>query len=71
MNISSLIIDGALKLIQKIEYKGKENVIRIYDPRATVPERILYESKQLPGTFIDEVTDQVFIEKAGKLKLLF
>lgn len=71
MNISSLIVDGAIKLYQKIEYKGKETVIRIWDPKSTVPEKVLYESKELPGTYLDEVNDNVYTLRAGKLKLLF
>ena len=71
MNLGSLIIEGALKLVQKIEYKDKENVIRVYDPKSTVPEKVLYESKQLPGTYLDEVNNNVYTLKGNKLKLLF
>lgn len=69
--IGTLIIDGAVKLVQKREYKEKENVLRIYDPRSAVPEKILYESKQLPGAYLDEVNDNVYTLKGNKLKLLF
>lgn len=69
--IGTLIIDGVVKLVQKREYKEKENVLRIYDPRSAVPEKILYESKQLPGAYLDEVNDNVYTLKGNKLKLLF
>ena len=74
--ISSILIDGALKLIQKVTYKNrglktKENVIRIFSPREAVPEQILYESKVLPGTYLDEVNDKVYIECNGRLELKF
>ncbi len=71
MNLATVVIKGAIKLAQRIEYKNKENVIRIYDPRATTPEAVLYESKQLPGTYLDEVNDNVYTLKGNKLKLLF
>lgn len=76
MNLSTVIIDGVIHIAQKIEYKNigtrtKENVIRLFKPRSVVPDQILYESKQLPGTFIDEVNDNVYTLKNNKLKLLF
>lgn len=71
MNLSTIVIKGVIKLIQKIEYKDKENVVRIYDPAdSRVPETVLYESKQLPGTYLDEVNDNVYTLKRNKLKLV-
>lgn len=70
--ISSIVIDGVLKLIQKRIAKNKglkteENVIRIYDPRSVVPEKVLYESKTLPGTYLDEVEDKVYLHRNNTL----
>lgn len=69
MNLSTAIIDGALKLVQHIAYKAKkENRIRIYDPKdSRVPENIMFESKTTPGVFLDEVTDKQYQLKDGKL----
>lgn len=67
MSLSVLVIDGVLKLVQKVIYKGKENVARIYDPKdSRVPEKILYESKTKPGIFIDEVSDKMYSECNGR-----
>lgn len=66
MNLSTAIIDGALKLVQKIAYPGKENRVRVYDPKSTVPEKILFESKTKPGVYIDEVTDKMYAESNGR-----
>lgn len=66
MNLSMIIIDGALKLVQHIAYSGKENRLRIYDPKATTPEKVLFESKTNPGIFLDEVNDKMYTEVNGK-----
>lgn len=76
MNLSTLVIDGIIHVAQKIEYKNigaktRENVIRLFKFGSVVPDKILYESKQLPGTYLDEVNDNVYIEQKGKIKLLF
>jgi len=73
--IASIVIDGVLKLIQKrvsknTSFKTEENVIRVYDPRSTIPEKILYESKQLPGLYLDEVENKFYTEANGKLSLI-
>lgn len=71
--ISSIVIDGVWKLFQKRIAKNKglkteENVIRIYDPKnSVIPEKILYESKELPGTYLDEVDDKVYVHRNNKL----
>jgi len=74
--ISSIIIDGVWKLFQKRVAKNEgaktqENVIRIYDPKnSVIPEKILYESKELPGTYLDEVDDKVYTHRNNKLTLV-
>lgn len=67
--ISSLFIDGVLKLVQKIKYSNKkENVLRVYNPSdSRVPEKVLYESQSNPGTYLDEGTDKVYFESQGRL----
>lgn len=66
MNLSSAVIDGVLKLIQKVAYSGKENRVRVYDPKSTVPEKILFESKTKPGVYLDEITDKMYHEINGR-----
>lgn len=71
--IASIVIDGAVKLIQKLTYKNtgekkQENVIRIFEPRQPLPEKILYESKIMPGLYIDEVDDKLYTFNGKKLK---
>jgi len=71
MNLSTAIIDGAVKLLQKIVYKNKENVLRVYGMKnRTIPENVLYESKTNKGVFIDEVNDKMYKELNGKLVAL-
>lgn len=66
MNLSTAIIDGTIKLVQKIAYKGKENRVRVYDPKSTVPEKVLFESKTNPGVYLDEVTGNMYAERNGR-----
>jgi predicted DNA-binding antitoxin AbrB/MazE fold protein len=70
MNLSTAILDGVLKLVQRVTYKGKENRLRIYGTKSTVPEQVLYESKTNTGVFIDEVNDKMYKELNGKLVAL-
>lgn len=61
--ISSIVIDGVLKLVQVIRYGKKSNqpdVARLYDPRATTPEKILHCSKYNENLFTDEETGKQF-----------
>jgi len=71
MNLSTAVIDGALKLIMHIAYPnkaGKENRVRVYDPKdSRVPEKILFESKLTPGVFLDEVSQKQYQLKNGNL----
>lgn len=72
MNLSTAILDGAWKLIQKIVYKplhgNPHSVIRVYDLKdSRVPSKILYESKINKGLFIDEVNDKMYKQLNGKL----
>jgi hypothetical protein len=63
--ISSIVIDGALKLVSIIRYgkhSNRPDVARIYDPRATVPEKVLNCSKYDGGLFIDDETGQQYKE---------
>lgn len=63
--ISSIIIDGTLKLVQIVRYgkfSNRPDVARIYEPRSTVPEKVLNCSKYDDGTFIDEETGQRYKE---------
>lgn len=71
MNLSVIIIDGAIKVAQKMFYrnngtKKQQNVVRIYDPRGTTPEAVLHESRVMPGLFVDEVNDKVYQEVNGR-----
>lgn len=66
MNLSTVIIDGAIKLVQKVVYAGKENRVRLYDPKSRVPEKILFESKTKPGVYLDEVNDKMYHEVNGR-----
>lgn len=66
MNLSTAIIDGVIKLTQKVISKNKENAVRVFDPRSAVPENILYESKSNPGVYLDEVTDKMYHEVNGR-----
>lgn len=78
MNLSTAIIDGTLKLVALMTYKGKlncrtkpENVLRIYNPsNSNVPESVMYESKTTKGVFIDEVNDKMYKQLNGKLVAL-
>lgn len=71
MNLSTAVIDGAVKLIMHIAYKvkeKKENRIRVYDPKdSRVPERVLFESKTNKGVYLDEVNDKMYRLQNGKL----
>lgn len=69
--ISIIIIDGVKKLLQKIDYRKsnpkKENVARIYGINNTqVPEQVLFESKDKPGVYIDEVSGKLYSESNGR-----
>lgn len=67
MNLSCIIIDGVMKLTQKIVYKNKENRVRVYDPaNSAVPEKILFESKTNPGVYLDEVNDKMYHQVNGR-----
>ena len=55
-----LLIDGVLKIAQVIRYEHKQaRVARIYDPRATTPERIMEEIEE--NVFLDMEHNQKFI----------
>ena len=66
MNLSTAIIDGFVKLIEKRKSKNRENAVRIYDPTSQIPENIMYESKTNPGVYLDEVTDKMYHEVNGR-----
>lgn len=75
MNLSSAVIDGVVKLIQKRiiqnrERKTEESVIRVYNHTSPIPEKILYESKVMPGLYLDEADDKFYTEANGKLSLI-
>lgn len=70
--ISSIVIGGVLKLVQIIRYgktSSRPDVVRIYDPRATVPEKVLTVSKYNNKLFVDDETGQQFKERNGILTL--
>jgi hypothetical protein len=53
-----LLIDGVLKIAQVIRYEHKQaRVARIYDPKGTIPERIM-----------DEVQENVFLDREHNQK---
>lgn len=55
-----LLIDGVLKIAQVIRYENQKNrVARVFDPRASVPERILDEVQE--NVFLDREHNQKFI----------
>ena len=63
--ISSLLIDGALKLVQVVRYGKRSNrpdVARIYSPRAAVPEKVLECSPYDHHTFVDTETGDLYKE---------
>ena len=63
--ISSIIIDGALKLVQVVrygKYSNRPDVARIFQPRSAVPEKVLNCSKYDDGLFVDEETGQKYKE---------
>lgn len=71
MNLSVILIDGAIKIAQKMLYRNRgtkkeQNIVRIYDPRGTTPEHILHESRVMPGLFVDEVNDRVYHQVNGR-----
>lgn len=68
--ISSIIIDGALKLVQIMRYGNTSNrpdVARIYNPREAVPEKVLECSKYDNTLFSDPLSGQQFKEVKGTL----
>ncbi len=67
--ITILLIDGVKKLVHKIKYSNKkENVLRIYSLHdCRVPEKVLFESKEKPGTYLDETTDKLYLENQGRI----
>jgi len=71
--ISSIVIDGALKLVSIIRYgkhSNRPDVARIYEPRSAVPEKVLNCSKYNGGLFIDEETGQQYKETKNGLVLV-
>ena len=71
--ISSLIIDGALKLIQVVRYGKQSNrpdVARVFNPRSAVPEHILECSKYDNSIFVDPNTGDQYKETEGGLVLV-
>lgn len=66
--ITILLIDGVKKLVHKIKYSNKESVLRIYPLHdCRVPEKVLFESKDKPGTYLDETTDKLYLENQGRI----
>lgn len=66
--ITVAIIDGVKKAIQKIIYKNKENVLRVYSLHdMRVPEKVLFESKLTPNVYLDETTDKQYLETQGRI----
>lgn len=71
--ISSIVIDGALKLVQIIRYGNKSNrpdVVRLFNPRNPIPEKVLVCNKYDPSKFIDDETGVEYKEtKEGLIAL--
>lgn len=71
--ISSLIIDGALKIVQIMRYGKNSNrpdVARLYNPRATTPEKVLECHPRNKHLFIDTLTWEQYKEVNGILTLI-
>jgi hypothetical protein len=56
--ITKLLVDGALKLVQVIRYGNKKSVARLYDPKGTIPEAVLFEIQE--NMFLDINTDKSY-----------
>ena len=57
--ITSIIMDGALKLVQLIRYSNNQRVARIFNPKdSRVPERVLDLDNQ--GRAIDDETGKTY-----------
>lgn len=57
--ITSIIMDGALKLVQLIRYSNNQRVARIYNPsNSRIPERVLDLDNQ--GRAIDDETGKFY-----------
>jgi len=54
--ISTILIDGVIKLIQVVRYSKKPATARVYVPGAKVPEKVLQASKYDDNRFIDDET---------------
>ncbi len=54
--ISTLLIDGAIKLVQVMRYSKKPATARVYVPGAKIPEKVLQASKYDDNRFIDDDT---------------
>lgn len=59
--LSTILIDGAIKLVEIVRYKTKPAVARIYDVENTkVPVKVLQGSNNDPDRFIDDVDCREF-----------
>ena len=55
---TSLILDGVLKIVQVVRVARKRQSARIFDPRGTVPEKVLDEIRE--NVFIDRDNNQEY-----------
>lgn len=54
--LSTILIDGAVKLVEIIRYKKQPAVARIYDANnMNIPTKVLQGSATDPDRFIDDV----------------
>lgn len=58
MLLTSLILDGALKIVQIVRVERQRQSARIFDPRGTVPEKVLDEIQN--NVFIDRETNKQY-----------
>jgi len=57
--ITSILVDGALKLVQLIRYSNNQKVARFYNPKdSRIPERVLDLDSQ--GRAIDDETGKLY-----------
>lgn len=54
--ISTILIDGAVKLVKIIRYRNKPAVARIFTPGQNIPEKVLEANRYDGDKFLDDDT---------------
>lgn len=52
--VSTILIDGAIKLVKIIRYRNKPAVARIFTPGQAVPDKVMEASKYNDNRFLDD-----------------